>query len=88
MSNVHNEAKIKNPLIVGIREQLEHRALWMYLLRDEAEKKGLKAEEYVPAAIRRCGEYQGALLKEKGGDGKLPQGSEEGTLRFLRAEGL
>ena len=27
---VKNEAKIKNPLIVAIREQLEHRALWMY----------------------------------------------------------
>ena len=32
MSKVKNEAKIKNPLIVAIREQLEHRALWMYLL--------------------------------------------------------
>ena len=29
MSKVVNEAKIKNPLIVAIREQLEHRALWM-----------------------------------------------------------
>ena len=36
MSKVINEAKVKNPLIVGIREQLEHRALWMYLLQDEA----------------------------------------------------
>ena len=37
MSRITNEAKVKNPLIVGIREQLEHRALWMYLLCDEAE---------------------------------------------------
>lgn len=29
---IKNEPKIKNPLIVAIREQLEHRALWMYLL--------------------------------------------------------
>ena len=29
MSRIINEAKVKNPLIVGIREQLEHRALWM-----------------------------------------------------------
>lgn len=28
---IRNEAKVKNPLIVAIREQLEHRALWMYL---------------------------------------------------------
>ncbi|MBP1571349.1 MAG: hypothetical protein J6C76_05565, partial [Oscillospiraceae bacterium] len=41
MSKITNEAKIKNPLIVAIREQLEHRALWMYLLCDEAKKKGL-----------------------------------------------
>ena len=34
MSTIKNEAKIRNPLIVAIREQLEHRALWMYLLCD------------------------------------------------------
>ena len=39
--SIKNEPKIKNPLIVAIREQLEHRALWMYLLCDEAKKKGL-----------------------------------------------
>ena len=27
--SITNEPKIKNPLIVAIREQLEHRALWM-----------------------------------------------------------
>ncbi len=34
--SIKNEAKIKNPLIVAIREHLEHRALWMYLLCDHA----------------------------------------------------
>ena len=53
MTNIHNEPKIKNPLIVAIREQLEHRALWMYFLCDEARKKGLEPTEYAPAAIRR-----------------------------------
>ena len=67
MTNIHNEAKIKNPLIVAIREQLEHRALWMYFLCDEARKKGLEPTEYAPAAIRRCGLYQGARFREKGG---------------------
>ena len=43
---IKNEAKIKNGLIVAIREQLEHRALWMYLLCDEAKKKGLPVTEY------------------------------------------
>ena len=55
MSNIKNEASIKNPLIVAIREQLEHRALWMYLLCDEAKKKGLDPTEYAPEAIKRCG---------------------------------
>ena len=60
-----NEAKIKNPLIVAIREQLEHRALWMYLLCDEAKKKGLDSTDYAPAAIKRCGLFQGANLRKK-----------------------
>ncbi|NLW69914.1 MAG: L-2-amino-thiazoline-4-carboxylic acid hydrolase [Eubacteriaceae bacterium] len=64
---IKNEAKIKNPLIVAVREQLEHRALWMYLLCDEAEKKGLKPEEFAPQAIKRCGIYQGGLLRQKAG---------------------
>jgi len=72
--SVKNEAKYKNPLLKAIREQLEHRALWMYLLCDEAAKKGLKAEDYAPAAIRRCGLYQGANLVEKGGMGKSLKG--------------
>ena len=60
--SIKNEPKIKNPLIAAIREQLEHRALWMYLLCDEAKKKGLDSTDYAPAAIKRCGLYQGANL--------------------------
>ena len=71
MSKVKNEAKIKFPLIVAIREQLEHRALWMYLLCDEAKKKGLNPEDYAPAAIKRCGLYQGANLRAKAGAANL-----------------
>lgn len=83
MSIIKNEAKIKNPLIVGIREQLEHRALWMYLLTDEAAKKGLSREEYVPDAIRRCGVYQGELLKEKGGMGNSLKGLKKALFGFF-----
>ena len=74
MSKVKNEARIKNPLIVAIREQLEHRALWMYLLCDEAKKKGLDPTTYAPEAIRRCGLYQGAIFREKGGMGDSLRG--------------
>lgn len=71
MSVVKNEPKIKNPLIAAIREQLEHRALWMYLLCDKAQKQGLDPEQYAPAAIRRCGLYQGGNLREKAGTDSL-----------------
>ena len=69
--SVVNEPKIKNPLIAAIREQLEHRALWMYLLCDEAKKKGLEPADFAPDAIMRCGLYQGAGLVEKGGTKSL-----------------
>ena len=74
MTNIHNEPKIRNPLIVAIREQLEHRALWMYLLCDEAKKKGLPPESYAPEAIHRCGLYQGANLRRKAGGGDSLRG--------------
>lgn len=41
MSRITNEPKIRNKLIAAIREQLEHRAFWLYLLCDEAGKRGL-----------------------------------------------
>ena len=71
MSKIKNIPKIKNPLIKAIRELLEHRALWMYLLCDEASKKGLSPDEYAPEAIRRCGLYQGEQLVKKGGSSSL-----------------
>lgn len=71
---IKNEPKIKNFLITGIREQLEHRALWMYLLIDEAKKKGLDPKEYVPEAIERCGHYHGKMHREKAGGGESLKG--------------
>ena len=66
MSIVKNEAKIKVKLLQSIREQLEHRALWLYLLVDEAKKRGLDPKEFASDAIKRCGLSQGAKLVEKG----------------------
>ncbi len=71
MSNVKNDPRIKNVVIKAVREQLEHRALWMYLLCDEAQKKGLTWEDFAPAAIHRCGLYQGGNLVQKGGTQSL-----------------
>ena len=71
MRLIKNEPSNKNPLVAAVREQLEHRALWLYLLCDEAQKKGLPWEDFAPAAVCRCGQYQGAGLVEKGGTQSL-----------------
>lgn len=83
--SIKNEPKIKNGLIAAIREQLEHRALWMYLLCDEAKKKGLSPEEYAPKAIKRCGLYQGGNLRKKAGGGESLKGLKK-TLFTLPAQ--
>lgn len=71
MSKVHNEPKIKNPIVVAVREQLEHRGLWLYLLCDEAKKHGLDPKEFARDAIHRCGHYQGDGFVKKGGTTSL-----------------
>lgn len=71
MSKVTNEAKIKNPLIQAVRAQLEHRAQWLYLLCDEAGKRGLDWWEFGSPAIKRCGLFQGGNLVAKGGTTSL-----------------
>ena len=85
---IKNEAKIKNPLIVAIREQLEHRALWMYLLCDEAQKKGLAPQDYAPAAIRRCGLYQGSNPRKKAGGSDSLKGLKVGAQSASLQEAL
>lgn len=71
MSKIVNEAKIKNVFVTKIRELLEHRAFWLYLLVDEAEKRGLDPTDFASAAITRCGLSQGSELVRKGGTKSL-----------------
>ncbi len=66
MSRISNMPNIRFPLIVAVREQLEQRAAWLYLLCDEAAKKGLRADDFAPQAICRCGLGQGKHLIRKG----------------------
>lgn len=71
MSKIKNEPKITLSVIQAVRGQLEQRAQWLYLLTDEAQKRGLSPEEFGSAAIRRCGLFQGADLVKKGGTDSL-----------------
>ncbi len=71
MSKIKNEPKITFSLIQSVRGQIEQRAQWLYLLTDEASKRGMDIEEFSSAAIKRCGLNQGADLVKKGGTKSL-----------------
>lgn len=71
MSKIVNEPKNKFPVFVKVREQLEHRALWLSLLVEEAEKRGLDADDFAAAAVKRCGLSQGADIVGKSGTKSL-----------------
>ena len=71
MNSIKNEPRHKWALLQAVRAQLEHRALWLYLLCDEAGKRGLDWSDFGSAAVRRCGLSQGAELVKKGGTDSL-----------------
>ncbi|MEG2769738.1 MAG: L-2-amino-thiazoline-4-carboxylic acid hydrolase [Oscillospiraceae bacterium] len=71
MSIVKNEATKKNALVVAVREQLEHRAYWLYLLCDEAKKCGLDPKDFASEAVHRCGVTHGNNLVKKGNTNDL-----------------
>ena len=85
-SRVVNEPRIKTRSSGAIRELLEHQALWLYLLTDEA-KRAPDPSVFAPAAVKRCGLFQGAELVAKGGGThslKSPKkGLSESLLRWF-----
>jgi hypothetical protein len=66
-----NTAKKNGFIARTVRKFYEHRALWMYLLCDEARKKGLDPEQFAPAAIRRCGCFHGKNALSAAGTSSL-----------------
>lgn len=64
MSNIINEPKIKIKLLQSVRGQLEQRAIWLALLSQEAEKKGVDISDFGCEAIGRCGKMQGKDLAQ------------------------
>ena len=71
MSNIKNIPKHNNTLIKAVRGLLEHRATWLYLLLDEAQKRGIDTEEFAKAAVMRCGCFQGDHLTADAGTKSL-----------------
>jgi hypothetical protein len=71
MSNIKNSPKYNNKIIKAVRGTLEHRATWLYLLLDEAEKRGISTEDFAKAAIMRCGCFQGDQLIAEAGTNSL-----------------
>jgi len=71
MSVVKNIPVYKNGLIKAVRGTLGHRATWLYLLLDEAEKAGIDSERFSKSAIMRCGCYQGNQLSTEAGTKSL-----------------
>jgi hypothetical protein len=67
MSVIKNEASRRNFILTAVRAQLEHRALWLYLLCDEARKHGLEWEAFASDAVMRCGLQHGAAFVGGGG---------------------
>ena len=55
MSKITNEPKNDEQIVVEVRNAIEHRATWMYLLLDEARKRGLDWDDFARAAINRMG---------------------------------
>jgi hypothetical protein len=73
MSNITNTPKKNGPILRNLRNFFEHRALWFYLIYDEAAKEGLDLEPIARKAIRRCGVYHGSLHPIDEKPGRLPE---------------
>ena len=56
---IQNNPEKREKSIEIQRGAIEHRAIWMYLLMDEARKRGLDWDGFARSAILRCGHFHG-----------------------------
>jgi hypothetical protein len=84
--SIKNTAKKNGFIVRRLRNFFEHRALWLYLICDEAAKKGIKPEDFVPDAIRRCGIYHGmrALTGLENSAAQNATSQQGGSCRLLQ----
>ena len=63
MSKIVNEPTIDEEIVVEVRNAIEHRSTWMYLLMKEARDRGLNWDDFAREAIRQTGCIHGARFK-------------------------
>ncbi len=63
MAEIKNEPTIDEEIVVEVRNAIEHRATWMYLLMEEARKQGLDWDDFARKAINRTGCLHGERFK-------------------------
>lgn len=63
-----------DPVTTEVRNAIEHRATWMYLLLKEARERGLEWDDFAREAIRKTGSIHGQLKMDKMSD---PSSMEE-----------
>lgn len=64
MTTIKNQPKHNFSVLRQIRGQLEHRATWLALLAEEAQKHGADPAQFGKEACFRCGCMQGAPMAE------------------------
>ena len=55
MEKTYSQAEHEELIVLEIRKAIEHRATWMYLLLQEARKRGLEWDDFARPAIRETG---------------------------------
>lgn len=63
MSDTKTSSSITDEAVLMNRKAIEHRAIWMGLIYDEAEKAGIEIEQIMRKAIKRCGRIHGEGYK-------------------------
>jgi len=65
MKKTYSQAEHEELIVLEIRKAIEHRATWMYLLLQEARKRGLDWDDFARPAIRATGCLGGKKRREK-----------------------
>ena len=65
MEKIYSQAEHEEQVVQEVRKAIEHRATWMYLLLQEARKRGLDWDDFARPAIRATGCLSGQKRREK-----------------------